>query len=141
MFGVLGVFLAHEYITVNKEENLQWTGLKELIYHTIIEFYASGRPITEKVEVREDLKIKEDDPEVVQMIKEILETRVRPAVLEDGGDIVFKGFDQGVVFLKMQGSCSGCPSSSATLKNGIERMLMHWIPEVVGVVALDEDGL
>jgi len=75
------------------------------------------------------------------MIKEIMETRVRPAVQEDGGDIVFKGFQDGVVFLKMQGSCSGCPSSAVTLKSGIEKMLMHWIPEVTGVVAVDDDDL
>jgi len=75
------------------------------------------------------------------MIKEILETRVRPGVQEDGGDIQYRGFQDGVVYLKMQGSCSGCPSSAVTLKSGIEKMLMHWVPDVTGVVAVDDDDL
>jgi Fe-S cluster biogenesis protein NfuA len=93
------------------------------------DFFASGQPIVIESEVAQDTAPNEGDSEVVSMIKEILETRVRPAVQEDGGDIEYKAFEQGVVFIKMQGSCSGCPTSSVTLKGGIERILTHWIPE------------
>jgi len=140
--GVIGVFLGPDYITVNKSEYEEWPGLSRAIMGTLLDFYSSGeKVIEEEISERDDLKIKEEDSEVVKMIKEILETRVRPAVQDDGGDLIFKGFDQGVVFVKMQGSCSGCPSSSVTLKNGIENMLKHWIPEVISVVALDDDDL
>lgn len=138
--GVKGVFIAPEFITVNKDPEVDWANLRNSVSLTIMDFIASGKEIISQHEQRDDTKIKEGDSEEVQMIKEILETRVRPAVQEDGGDIVFKDFQDGVVFLKMQGSCSGCPSSTVTLKNGIERMLMHWIPEVTGVVAVDDDG-
>lgn len=107
-----------------------------------MDFFATGQPVmTEDVLPASDTAPDPQDDEVVSMIKEILETRVRPAVQDDGGDITYKGFQDGVVFLKMQGSCSGCPSSSVTLKSGIERMLMHWIPEVQGVVAVTDDGI
>ena len=92
-------------------------------------FFDSGQPVVTNEAPPQDTAITPEDNEVVAMIKEIIETRVRPAVQEDGGDIVYKGFVEGVVFLKMQGSCSGCPSSAVTLKSGIEKMLMHWVPE------------
>jgi Fe-S cluster biogenesis protein NfuA len=94
-----------------------------------MDFFDSKKPLFTNELPPQDTAVLPEDSEVVAMIKEILETRVRPAVQEDGGDIVYKGFEDGVVFLKMQGSCSGCPSSSVTLKSGIEKMLMHWVPE------------
>jgi len=135
------VFFARDFISVNKEPEQDWTSLKPAVFGVIMNFYNTGKPLLEEVQVREDTQIQQGDSEVVQMIKEILETRVRPQVQEDGGDIEYKGFQGGVVLLKMQGSCSGCASSSVTLKSGIERMLMHWIPEVTGVVAVSDSDL
>ncbi len=114
--------------------------MKNLIFSVIMDYLSSGKPIVEEPKqttnadgtttpVVDPNLPQPEDSEVVSMIKEIIETRVRPAVQEDGGDIVYRGFEDGVVFLKMQGSCSGCPSSAVTLKSGIEKMLMHWIPE------------
>ncbi|KAK0603903.1 hypothetical protein LWI29_009922 [Acer saccharum] len=113
-----------------------------------MEFYSSGQPlfIDSETAAAKDTAIHEDDSETVAMIKELLETRIRPSVQDDGGDIVYRGFDleSGIVKLQMQGACSGCPSSSVTLKSGIENMLMHYIPEVKGVEqeldAEDEDA-
>ena len=109
-----------------------------------MDFYSAGEPLfNEGNEHKDSLEINDDDSEVVQMIKELLELRIRPSVQEDGGDIVFKDFDEesGVVYLQMQGSCSGCPSSSVTLKSGIENMLMHYIPEVKEVENVAGDGM
>jgi len=140
--GVRGVFFGSTFITINKEERDEWRYLKQLIILEIMNFQKSGESIIGSSKSSDsDTAIQPEDSEIVQSIKEILETRVRPAVQDDGGDIVYKGFENGVVFLKMQGSCSGCPSSSVTLKNGIERMLMHWVPEVVGVVAVSDEEL
>ncbi|PRP82995.1 iron-sulfur cluster scaffold protein, mitochondrial-like [Planoprotostelium fungivorum] len=139
--GVKGVFLGSDFVTVTKDRNVEWPILRLHIYDTISAFFDSKEPLLTSDVGPSDTAIQPEDSEIVQMIKEILETKVRPSVQEDGGDIVFKGFEDGVVFLKMQGSCSGCPSSSVTLKNGIERMLMHWIPEVNGVVAAGDDEL
>jgi len=100
----------------------------------IMEHFVAGRPVLEgEAEASADEDVAPEDREIVEQIKELLETRVRPAVASDGGDIVFRGFRDGIVRLHMQGSCSGCPSSSATLKHGIENMLRHYVPEVVGV--------
>lgn len=152
--------MARRFVTVSKVPELQWSDLKPAVFETMMDFFAHGRPVMEDTaNVRQDTLITEDDDEVLlvligwvgcrltrldqvtAMIKEILDTRVRPAVQEDGGDIEYRGFEQGVVLLKMQGSCSGCPSSSLTLKNGIERMLQHWVPEVTNVVAVQDDDL
>lgn len=127
--GVKNVFYGSDFVSVTKEESVDWGLLKTQIFAKIIEFSSSGKPLLTEEPQREDTSIKPEDTEIVAMIKEIIDTRVRPAVQEDGGDIVYKGFEDGVVFLKMQGSCSGCPSSAVTLKGGIEKMLMHWIPE------------
>jgi Fe-S cluster biogenesis protein NfuA len=136
--GVSGVFLADKYITITKKEEVDWQTLKPQLFANIMDFYATGEPVLAvggEAEV-DSLAITDDDSEVVQMIKELLEMRIRPSVQEDGGDIKFHGFNEekGVVTLEMQGSCSGCPSSSVTLKSGIENMLMHYIPEVKEVV-------
>ena len=133
--GVSGVFLASDFITVSKAEDADWVTLKPQLFASIMDFYAAGEAaLLEGADAEEvdSLAINDDDTEVVQMIKELLDMRIRPSVQEDGGDIKFHGFDEetGVVRLEMQGSCSGCPSSSATLKGGIENMLMHYIPEV-----------
>jgi Fe-S cluster biogenesis protein NfuA len=139
--GVKQVFFARDFISVNKDTDADWNVLKPQVFSAIMEFYDSGKPIVTDEKPREDTMIKPDDSEAVQMIKEVLETRIRPAVQDDGGDIEYRGFENGVVLLKMQGSCSGCQSSSVTLKSGIERMLKHFIPEVTAVVAVTDDDL
>jgi len=138
--GVKGVFFGPDFITVTKDTNAEWSNMKTLIFAAIMDHFSAGLPLIMDI-ADSDTAILPEDSETVQMIKEILETRIKPAVQEDGGDIVYKDFRDGVVLLKMQGSCSGCPSSSVTLKSGIERMLMHWIPEVTGVMAVDENDL
>jgi Fe-S cluster biogenesis protein NfuA len=135
---VTGVFLGADFITVTKDAEADWHQLKPGILAVIMEHFTAGRPIVlveatggAVMEARQ-----EDEDEVVSQIKELLETRVRPAVAQDGGDIIFQDYEDGVVYLHMQGSCSGCPSSTATLKAGIENMLRHYIPEVVEVRAV-----
>jgi Fe-S cluster biogenesis protein NfuA len=134
--GVRGVFLGGDFVAVTKEEALDWFALKPSILAGIMEHYASGMPVVEKSETSADV-VDEDEDEIVTQIKQLLDTRVRPAVAMDGGDIVFQGFDDGVVTLQMQGACQGCPSSTATLKMGIENMLRHYIPNVREVRAAD----
>lgn len=132
--GVQNVFFGTEFITVSKSEDHAWSTLKPEIFAAITEYYNSGEPIMSDGQ-DEATTILDDDSEVVAMIKELLETRIRPAVQEDGGDIVFVGYDEetGVVTIKMLGACDGCPSSSITLKSGIENMIKHYIPEVTEV--------
>ena len=143
--GVTSVFFSAEYVTVTKTAEHEWGVLKPEIFAAVMDFYASGDAVVHEGE--EDLAsrgtaISEDDDEIVAMIKELLETRIRPAVAEDGGDIVFRGWDEktGTVTVKMQGACDGCPSSSVTLKSGIENMLRHYVPEVNDVVQEVEEG-
>mmetsp|Transcript_6359 Transcript_6359/g.9240 ORF Transcript_6359/g.9240 Transcript_6359/m.9240 type:complete len:299 (-) Transcript_6359:47-943(-) len=139
--GVKSVYLGGDFITVTKYAEANWSHVRTLIFGGIMDHYATGNPaLTDKPEIT-DTTILEDDDEVVAMIKEILETRIRPAVQEDGGDIRYEGFeeDTGIVKVRLAGSCVGCPSSSVTLKNGVENMLMHYIPEVTGVVSVEED--
>jgi Fe-S cluster biogenesis protein NfuA len=142
--GVKGVMLASDFISINKDSDVPWPILKPQIFAAIMDFFAANQPAVD-LEKEKELQVKEENPgeesEVVQMIKEILETRIRPAVQDDGGDIQFKAFKDGVVFVKMQGSCSSCPSSQLTLKSGIERMLMHWVPEVTNVMPVSDDDL
>ncbi|XP_012836682.1 PREDICTED: nifU-like protein 4, mitochondrial [Erythranthe guttata] len=131
------VFFGSDFVTVTKSEDTTWDFLKPEIFAAIMDFYSSGQPLIldSNSAASMDTAIKEDDSEVVAMIKELLETRIRPAVQDDGGDIEYVGFDpdSGIVKLRMQGACSGCPSSSVTLKSGIENMLMHYVPEVKSV--------
>eukprot|EP00879_Flechtneria_rotunda_P001261 GHRR01001408.1.p1 GENE.GHRR01001408.1~~GHRR01001408.1.p1 ORF type:complete len:314 (+),score=93.83 GHRR01001408.1:90-944(+) len=143
--GVTAVFFGSDFVTVTKKDEYSWPLLKPDIFAAIMDHFSSGEPLFTDKEVLEssDTAIHEDDDEVVAMIKELLDTRIRPAVQEDGGDIVYRGFnpDTGTVTLKMMGACSGCPSSAVTLKSGIENMLMHYIPEVKQVVeALPDEG-
>jgi Fe-S cluster biogenesis protein NfuA len=135
--GLTGVFLGSDFITVTKADDQEWHLLKPAILGVIMEHFTAGRPVvlgdeSQNAQAAES----EEDSEVVAQIKELINTRVRPAVAQDGGDIVFHGFENGVVFLHMQGACAGCPSSTATLKMGIENMLRHYIPEVVEVRAV-----
>ncbi len=131
--GVARVFLGHDFITVTKGETVDWQALKPQILGVIVEHFAAGRPVIAGEEAAADEDVAPEDAEIVSQIKELLDTRVRPAVAGDGGDIVFRGYRDGIVRLHMQGACSGCPSSRATLKHGVENMLRHYIPEVVAV--------
>jgi Fe-S cluster biogenesis protein NfuA len=131
--GVARVFLGHDFITVTKGEALEWHALKPQILGVIVEHFAAGRPVIAGEGDAADEDVSPEDAEIVSQIKELLDTRVRPAVAGDGGDIVFRGYRDGIVRLHMQGACSGCPSSRATLKHGVENMLRHYIPEVVAV--------
>jgi Fe-S cluster biogenesis protein NfuA len=128
------VFFGSDFVTVTKAADKDWQIMKPSILGGIMEHYTSGEPVVSAEASAEGDAGVEDD-EVVAQIKELLETRVRPAVAQDGGDIVFQDFRDGVVYLHMQGSCSGCPSSTATLKMGIENLLKHYVPEVVEVQA------
>lgn len=137
MEGVVRVFFGSDFVTVTKSDDVSWDILKPEIFAAVMDFYSSGQPLflDSQAAAAKDTAINEDDSETVAMIKELLETRIRPAVQDDGGDIEYCGFDpeSGIVKLRMQGACSGCPSSSVTLKSGIENMLMHYVPEVKGV--------
>ena len=128
--GVAGVFLGGDFITVSKVESSDWGTIKTLVLAGIMDHYASGKPVLLQTEAQSDDS--DEDPLVVK-IKELIETRVRPSVAQDGGDITFVRFDEGVVYLHMKGSCAGCPSSTATLKHGIENMLKFYVPEVTSV--------
>lgn len=135
--NVTGVFLGPDFVTVTKQDDSEWYLLKPAILGVIMEHFTAGQPVmTEGAEMEADEEVNEADKEIVSQIKELLETRVRPAVAQDGGDIVFHAFQQGVVFLHMRGACAGCPSATATLKMGIENMLRHYIPEVTEVRAV-----
>ncbi len=127
--GVRGVFFGGDFVTVTKDETRDWQLLKPSILSVIMEHFTAGQAlISAAAETAETAS--GDDGEIVAQIKELLATRVRPAVAQDGGDITFQSFEDGVVTLHLQGSCSGCPSSTATLKSGIENLLRHYIPEV-----------
>ena len=132
--GVSGVFLGHDFVTVTKDE-VEWPHIKPAVLGAIMEHYLSGAPALDagSTETADDGNYDEADAETVEVIKELIETRVRPAVANDGGDITFHGFREGVVFLHMKGACAGCPSSTATLKQGIENLLRHFVPDVVEV--------
>lgn len=134
LFGVDGVdsiFLGSDFITVTKTEAKDWQVLKPMILEALMNHFSSGESV-----IKEDAGEAVDDgedSEIVKQIKELLETRVRPAVAQDGGDIIFHRFEDGIVYLTMMGACSGCPSSGATLKHGIENMLRYYIPEITEV--------
>jgi Fe-S cluster biogenesis protein NfuA len=131
--GVSGVFLGSDFVTVTKTPEGEWEVLKPIILGAIMDHFTSGESvITEGVWTERRDGDGEDD-EITAQIKELIETRVRPAVAQDGGDIIFRAFEDGIVYLHMQGSCSGCPSSTATLRHGIENMLRYYVPEVIEV--------
>jgi Fe-S cluster biogenesis protein NfuA len=137
--GVTGVFFGVDFITVTKAEDTEWQVIKPLVLGAIMDHYTSGQPIMAEGAATDESDLMEDDdadPDVIDQIKELIETRVRPAVAQDGGDIIYKGFKGGTVYLHMRGACAGCPSSTMTLKSGIENMLRHYVPEVTQVEAV-----
>lgn len=135
--GVRSVFFGGDFVSVTKEDDTDWVMLKSMVLASLMEHLSMGMPIVNDNALDQNKDDGENDSEIVQQIKELLETRVRPAVAMDGGDIVFDRFEDGIVFLQMQGACAGCPSSTATLKVGIENMLKHFIPEVEEVRPVD----
>ncbi|XP_033741998.1 NFU1 iron-sulfur cluster scaffold homolog, mitochondrial-like [Pecten maximus] len=138
--GVKGVFFGTDFITVTKvDDDVEWKILNPQIFATIMDFFASGLPVLTDEQPSSDTAIDEDDDETVLMIKELLDTRIRPTVQEDGGDIVYMGFEDGIVKLKLQGSCTSCPSSVVTLKSGVQNMLQFYIPEVLGVDQVEDE--
>ncbi len=136
--GVACVFLGSDFVTVTKSGDKTWQVLKPMVLGAVMDHFTSGAPVMEDGETGTEEEMNDDgaDGEIVAQIKELIETRVRPAVAQDGGDIVYKGFKNGTVYLNLRGSCAGCPSSSATLKMGIENMLKHYVPEVLQVEAI-----
>ncbi|XP_064644064.1 NFU1 iron-sulfur cluster scaffold homolog, mitochondrial-like [Lineus longissimus] len=138
--GVKGVFFGADFVTVTKtSEDIDWKVLKPEIFATIMDFFTSGAPILTEELPPSDTAVDPDDDETVIMIKELLDTRIRPTVQEDGGDIVYIDFVDGIVKLKLQGSCTSCPSSIVTLKGGVQNMLQFYIPEVKEVIAVEDD--
>ncbi len=133
--GVTGVFFGHDFVTVTKEETLEWDHIKPAILGAVMEHYQSGQPVMASGTAQTPAHAEHtgEDGEIVDQIKDLLDSRVRPAVAQDGGDITFHGFERGIVYLHMQGACAGCPSSTLTLKMGIENLLRHYIPEVTEV--------
>ena len=137
--GVEGVFFGSDFVTITKAQSIDWQVMKPLVLSSIMDHFNSNEEtvILDKKIDNNSLESKDDDNDIVKQIKELLDTRVRPAVAMDGGDIVYDSFKDGIVYLHMQGACSGCPSSTATLKMGIENMLKHYVPEVQEVRPVD----
>ena len=137
LFGITGVsavFLGSDFITVTRNEVHDWDTLKPLILTAIMDHLVAGKPVFLSAEQKSTAR--DDESDLVKQIRELIDTRVRPAVAQDGGDIIFRGFQDGIVQLELHGACSGCPSSTATLKGGIENMLKHYVPEVIAVEAV-----
>ncbi len=140
---VTGVFFGHDFISVTAGPGTNWTDLKPDILSILLDHFSADMPLFKPAVAGFSVPAAQDeyplddpaDQEIVDQIKELIETRVRPTVANDGGDIVYRGFQRGIVYLQMQGACAGCPSSSATLKNGIEQLLKHYVPEVSEVRA------
>ena len=141
---VTGVFFGRDFVSVTAAPGVEWRGLKPDVLAILLDHFSAAMPLFRQASAgfsvpAADAPIATDDPadaEIIAQIRELIETRVRPAVANDGGDIVYRGFDKGKVFLAMHGACAGCPSSTATLKNGIEQLLRHYVPEVTEVRAV-----
>ena len=133
-----GVFFGSDFVSVTKAEgSADWASLKPQVLGVLVDHFAGGVPLfTGEIDAEEELHDDPADADIVAQIRDLIDTRVRPAVANDGGDIIYRGFDKGVVYLRMQGACSGCPSSTATLKYGIENLLKHYVPEVSEVRAV-----
>ncbi|CAH8429884.1 unnamed protein product [Dicrocoelium dendriticum] len=144
LFGIQGVervFFGPDFITITKAEDVDWKVIKPEVFATIMDYYACGLPIMNEAVEDESTAVEEDEgDETVMMIKELLDTRIRPTVQEDGGDVVYMGFKDGIVKLKLQGSCSSCPSSIVTLKNGVQNMLQFYVPDVLGVEQVEDEA-
>ena len=132
--GVTGVFLGKDFLSVNKKENTDWEDIKHIVISLINEFYSNGKEFI--LDKKLDSEKQSDFDEIEKQIIKILDTKIKPAVARDGGDIKFKEFKKGVVTVQLQGSCSGCPSSTMTLKQGVQNLLCHYIPEVKEVIAV-----
>ena len=132
--GVIGVFLGTDFLSINKKEEVTWEDIKHIVISLINDFYSTGKEYVIANELFEEKK--EEHTEIEKQIINILETKIRPAVARDGGDIKFREFKDGVVKVELQGSCSGCPSSTMTLKQGVQNLLCHYLPEVKEVVAI-----
>jgi NFU1 iron-sulfur cluster scaffold homolog, mitochondrial len=132
--GVKGVFLGVDFLSINKEEDVSWEDIKHIVISLINDFYSTGKEFVIANELFQEKK--EGYSEIEKKIVSILETKIRPAVAKDGGDIKFKEFKDGVVKVELQGSCSGCPSSTMTLKQGVQNLLCHYLPEVKEVIAI-----
>ncbi|MDE3059422.1 MAG: NifU family protein [Pseudomonadota bacterium] len=132
--GVTAVFFGSDFITVTRRESDGWDTLKPALLAAVMDHFLAGKPVMTGAATAQSTN--DNDSEIVKQIRELIDTRVRPAVAMDGGDIVYRGFQDGIVQLELHGSCSGCPSSTMTLKNGIENMLKHYVPEVVAVEAV-----
>lgn len=142
--GIVGVFLGNDFISVSKDPSVEWLSVKPQVLSAIMDHYTNGAPIINEgadtseagnAEQQDEAPLSEEDALIVKTIKELLDLRIRPAVAQDGGDIIFHRYEDGIVYLEMHGACSGCPSASITLKSGIENMLKHYIPEVQEVRA------
>ena len=145
LFGlgdVAGVFFGRDFVSVTAGEGVEWAHLKPDVLGVLVDHFSAQMPLFRagaadfSVPAEEEFADNPEDADIVAQIKDLIDTRVRPAVANDGGDIVYRGFDQGKVYLKMQGACAGCPASTATLKNGIEQLLRHYVPEVTEVRAV-----
>ena len=132
--GVTGIFLGEDFLSVNKKENANWEDVKHIVISLINEFYSDGKKFI--IDKKLDSEKQVDFDEIEKQIIKILDTKIKPAVARDGGDIKFKEFKNGVVTVQLQGSCSGCPSSTMTLKQGVQNLLCHYIPEVKEVIAV-----
>ena len=132
--GVIGVFLGADFLSINKKEDVTWEDIKHIVISLINDFYSTGKEFVIANELFEEKK--EEHTEIEKKIISILESKIRPAVAKDGGDIKFKEFKDGIVKVELQGSCSGCPSSTMTLKQGVQNLLCHYLPEVKEVVAI-----
>ncbi|WOF75936.1 NifU family protein [Parvibaculaceae bacterium PLY_AMNH_Bact1] len=134
--GVAGVFFGADFVTITKGD-VEWQHIKPALLGAIMQHFTSGAPLmNDSIENTDPNEVTEDDSEIVGQIKELLDTRVRPVVAQDGGDITFQGFDKGIVYLNMVGACAGCPASTQTLKHGVENMLKHFVPEIEEVRAV-----
>ncbi len=137
---VTGVFFGRDFVSVTAAEGVEWSGLKPQVLGVLLDHFSSEAPLftggsAAEIAIDDDFDDDPADADIVAQIKDLIDTRVRPAVARDGGDIVYRGFQRGTVYLSMQGACSGCPSSAATLKQGIETLLKHYVPEVTEVRA------
>ena len=132
--GVTGIFLGEDFLSVNKKENIDWEDVKHIVISLINEFYSDGKEFI--IDKKLDNEKQVDYDEIEKQIIKILDTKIKPAVARDGGDIKFKEFKNGVVTVQLQGSCSGCPSSTMTLKQGVQNLLCHYISEVKEVIAV-----
>lgn len=136
--GIVSVFIGYDFVTITREEEKTWDDINPGMAEALEGFFESGDAVMEGVKPVADKEIGDgiEDPEIIEKIKGLIEEKVRPAVAQDGGDIIYRGFEKGIVYLEMQGACSGCPSSGVTLKNGVETMLKHYCPEVLEVRAI-----